>query len=224
MNQLAQLPRANRQVLGSFASSEKPFGSSRGSCVFHSFAPQESVTLRLQSLEPLCNQLSVGYLQGTYCTRRTISPPRSHFPAPTSCFQRVPVLVEAVSPFRFGGGHRFVRCSYVQGRKFAESREFSAKTLRKSLRIIPKANRKILIGGRRKVAYVWNEGLQPILKHARYPMPSIKGTGSADMPKCSRSTIRISCMRFSTFGHARPVFIASRRMPPWAGFGISCPR
>lgn len=65
----------------------------------------------------------------------------------------------------------------------------------------------------RKFAYVRNEGLQPILKRAWYPVPSTNGMGSAVMLKCFRSTFRISCIRFSTFGQVAPVFAPSRMMP-----------
>src|ERR1035441_5512446 len=42
-----------------------------------------------------------------------------------------------------------------------------------------KTNPKFFVWFGRKLAYVWNEGLQPILKHAWYPVPSTNGMGSA---------------------------------------------
>jgi hypothetical protein len=76
-----------------------------------------------------------------------------------------------------------------------------------------KTNPKFFVWFGRKLAYVWNEGLQPILKHAWYPVPSTNGMGSAVIPKCFRSTFRISCIRFSTFGQTTPVFAPFRMMP-----------
>ena len=73
---------------------------------------------------------------------------------------------------------------------------------------------KIFVSARRKFAYVWNDRLQPILKHARYPVPLTKGMGSVASSNCFRSTLRISWILFSTFVQSPPALAVSRIVPP----------
>jgi hypothetical protein len=51
---------------------------------------------------------------------------------------------------------------------------------------------------------------QKLMVRTRYPPFSTNRIGTADMPKCSRRTFRISGIRFSTFGHIRSMPVLLR--------------